>query len=44
LTEVKLPARITSPVRSAKKRSTRLSQDDEVATGCGFRWELEGLL
>src|SRR5271165_5962379 len=34
LTEVKLPARITSPVRSAKKRSTRLSQDEEVGVKC----------
>ena len=34
LTEAKLPARITSPVRSAKKRSTRLSQDEEVGVKC----------
>ena len=34
LTEAKLPARITSAVRSAKKRSTRLSQDDEVGVKC----------
>ncbi len=33
-TEPKLPARITSPVRSAKKRSTRLSHDDEVGVKC----------
>jgi hypothetical protein len=34
LTELKLPARMTSPVRSAKKRSTKLSQDDEVGVKC----------
>src|SRR4051794_39254772 len=34
LTEMKLPARMTSPVRSAKKRSTKLSQEDEVGGKC----------
>jgi hypothetical protein len=36
-TEPKLPVRITSSVKSAKKRSTRFSQDDEV----GVKWDLK---
>ena len=33
-TDAKLPARMTSAVRSAKKRSTRLSQDEDVGVKC----------
>src|SRR5271166_6288252 len=34
LSDMKLPERITSSVRSAKKRSTRLSQDELVGVKC----------
>jgi len=36
-TEAKLPVRMTFSVRSAKKRSTRLIQDEDV----GVKWDLK---
>ena len=42
-TDAKLPDRITSPVRSAKKRSTKLSHDDDVGVDHGQSSRLERL-
>ena len=35
--EAKLPERITSAVKSAKKRSTRFIQDEDVGVKCDLK-------